>query len=195
VAEHQCGEFVNAVSEEYVGADHQRAYPQFDQGCKDHIEFAFGARLQDMELQPESAGCRLRVARSAEGRNATIALPTAVAWIRRLAPRSWTTRNGLLGSHLATIVTVPLRYAATLEPSPVSERTQQRRALRQLASAPEGITEALMLAHGFPVSLLMDLCMGELAIATSERMVAGGRTVEVVRLKITETGRRALSER
>jgi hypothetical protein len=73
------------------------------------------------------------------------------------------------------------------------ERTEQRRALRQLASAPEGTTEALMLAHGFPVSLLVDLCMGGLAIATPERMVAGGRAVEVVRLKITETGRQALT--
>jgi hypothetical protein len=73
------------------------------------------------------------------------------------------------------------------------ESTQQRRALRQLASAPEGVTEALMLAHGFPVSLLVDLCMGELAIATPERMVAGGRTVEVVRLTITDAGRQALA--
>jgi hypothetical protein len=34
------------------------------------------------------------------------------------------------------------------------ERRDQRRALRQLASAPEGMTEALMLAHGFPLPLL-----------------------------------------
>jgi len=30
-----------------------------------------------------------------------------------------------------------------------------------------------MLAHGFPVPLLVDLCVGGLAIATPERMVAG----------------------
>jgi hypothetical protein len=66
------------------------------------------------------------------------------------------------------------------------ERTQQRRVLRLLADAPEGMTEALMMAHGFNSELLVDLCIAGLAIAKVERMIAGGRTVEVVRLKITE---------
>jgi hypothetical protein len=65
------------------------------------------------------------------------------------------------------------------------EPTQQRRALRQLADVQEGMTEALM-AHGFNSELLVDLCIAGLAIAKVERMIAGGRTVEVVRLKITE---------
>ena len=73
------------------------------------------------------------------------------------------------------------------------ERTQQRRALRLLADAPEGTTEALMMAHGFNSELLVDLCIAGLAIAKVERMIAGGRTVEVVRLKITEAGRQALT--
>jgi hypothetical protein len=74
------------------------------------------------------------------------------------------------------------------------ERPQQRRALRLLADAPEGTTEALMMAHGFNTELLVDLCIAGLAIAKVERMIAGGRTVEVVRLKITEAGRQALSK-
>ena len=73
------------------------------------------------------------------------------------------------------------------------ERTKQRRALRLLADAPEGMTEALMMAHGFNSELLVDLCIAGLAIAKVERMIAGGRTVEVVRLKITEAGRQALT--
>ena len=73
------------------------------------------------------------------------------------------------------------------------ERTQQRRALRLLADAPEGMTEALMMAHGFNSELLVNLCIAGLAIAKVERMIAGGRTVEVVRLKITEAGRQALT--
>jgi hypothetical protein len=65
-----------------------------------------------------------------------------------------------------------------------------------LADAPEeGVTEAMMLAHGFPVSLLADLCIGGLAIAMVDRMVASGCTIEVVRLKITATGRRVLKAR
>ena len=68
----------------------------------------------------------------------------------------------------------------------------KRCALELIADAPEGVTEALMLAHGFTVPLLADLCIGGLAIATVDRMVAGGRTIEVVRLRITAAGRRVL---
>ena len=50
-----------------------------------------------------------------------------------------------------------------------------------------------MLAHGFRVELLVDLCIAGLATATPERTVAGGRRVEVVRMKITEAGRQALT--
>jgi hypothetical protein len=48
-----------------------------------------------------------------------------------------------------------------------------------------------MLAHGFTVELLVDLCIAELAIATPERMVAGRKSIEV----ITEAGRSVLSAR
>jgi len=51
-----------------------------------------------------------------------------------------------------------------------------------------------MLAHGFTVELMVDPCIADLVIATVERMVAGGRTVEVVRLKITDAGRQVLAE-
>jgi hypothetical protein len=49
-----------------------------------------------------------------------------------------------------------------------------------------------MMAHGFNSELLVDLCIAGLAIAKVERMIAGRRTV-VVRLKITEAGRQALT--
>jgi hypothetical protein len=45
----------------------------------------------------------------------------------------------------------------------------RRRALELLASSRDGCTEALMLAHGFTVELLVDLCIAELAIASPER--------------------------
>jgi hypothetical protein len=51
-----------------------------------------------------------------------------------------------------------------------------------------------MLAHGFRAELLAGLCIAGLATATPERMVASGRKAEIVRLKITEAGRRALAE-
>ena len=72
-------------------------------------------------------------------------------------------------------------------------KPHRRRALDLLATSPEGCTEAIMLAHGFTVELMVDLCIAGLAIATVERMVAGGRTVQIVRMKITEAGRQALA--
>jgi hypothetical protein len=73
-------------------------------------------------------------------------------------------------------------------------KPDRRRALELLAGSGDGYTEALMLAHGFTVELMVDLCIADLAIARVERMVAGGRTVEVVRLTITDAGRQALAE-
>ena len=52
------------------------------------------------------------------------------------------------------------------------ERSDRRRALRLLAGAPEGVTEALMLAHGFRVELLVDLCIAGLATAKPHRRSA-----------------------
>jgi hypothetical protein len=72
-------------------------------------------------------------------------------------------------------------------------KPDRRRALELLAASPDGCTEAILLAYGFSVELLVELCIAELAIATPERMVVGGRTVEVVRMQITESGRRALT--
>ena len=56
----------------------------------------------------------------------------------------------------------------------------RRRALELLAGAPEGCTDGLMFANG-------------LATTHAERMVAGGKSVEVAPIKITEVGRRALA--
>jgi hypothetical protein len=58
------------------------------------------------------------------------------------------------------------------------------------------VTEALMLAHGFRVELLLvNLCIARLATAKPEHMRAGRRTMEVVRMKITEAGRQVLRRR
>ena len=54
--------------------------------------------------------------------------------------------------------------------------------------------QAIMLAHGFTVDMLVELVTARLAIAQTERMVAGRRPIEVIRFRITEVGRRALAE-
>ena len=67
----------------------------------------------------------------------------------------------------------------------------RRRALELLI---DGCTEAIMLAYGFKTELLVELVNAGLATASIERMVAGGRRIEVTRMRITGDGRRALTK-
>jgi hypothetical protein len=69
----------------------------------------------------------------------------------------------------------------------------QRRALRLLAGSPLGVTEAIMLAHGFTTEMLIVLVRDGLATATPETVHAGKRPIEVVRARITDAGRLALA--
>ena len=82
-------------------------------------------------------------------------------------------------------------------PTPSRKRranNTRRRALELLDASREGCTEAVMLAHGFTVDMLSELVTARLATAQTERMVVGGRRVEVIRFRITEAGRQALSQ-
>jgi hypothetical protein len=51
-----------------------------------------------------------------------------------------------------------------------------------------------MLAHGFKIELLVELVRAGLATASTERMLASGRPMEITRLRITVAGRRALAQ-
>src|SRR6266566_1898776 len=46
--------------------------------------------------------------------------------------------------------------------------------------------------HGFTIDLLVELVRSELATAQAERVVAGGRAMEIARVRITDVGRSAL---
>jgi hypothetical protein len=72
----------------------------------------------------------------------------------------------------------------------------QRRALRIIARATDGCTEASMLAHGFTIDMLAGFVRDGLA-RTGRRMLRGpGRGhVEVVWMVITDAGTEALAER
>jgi hypothetical protein len=61
-----------------------------------------------------------------------------------------------------------------------------------LVSCRDGCTEAIMIAHGFTISQMVELVRAGLATAKAERVVAGRRTIEIARVRITEAGRRAL---
>jgi hypothetical protein len=81
-------------------------------------------------------------------------------------------------------------------PQPLRRRPKpdRRRALKLLASCRDDCTEAITLAHGFSIEMMVELVQAGLATATAERVVAGRRTVEVARVRITEAGRKLLSE-
>jgi hypothetical protein len=72
---------------------------------------------------------------------------------------------------------------------------ERRRALRLLARSPNGCTQAILMAHGFPTEMLEELVMAGLAKASSEEMPRGRRKrMKVVWMQITECGRKAILE-
>jgi hypothetical protein len=72
-------------------------------------------------------------------------------------------------------------------------KPDRRRALELLASCRDGCTEAIMLAHGITVEMLVGLIEAGLASASAERVRAGNKAIELARVRITEAGRRALA--
>ena len=66
--------------------------------------------------------------------------------------------------------------------------SEERRALALLANDPNGVTEAALVAQGFSISMLAGFVVSGLVIARHE----GSRTMDVVRVKITDAGRAAL---
>ncbi len=69
----------------------------------------------------------------------------------------------------------------------------RRQALELLASSPEGLTAKVLLTYGFTRRLLTGLVHTGLATAQPESAKgAEGETIDVVRIRITETGRKAI---
>ncbi len=83
--------------------------------------------------------------------------------------------------------------AMTTRSLSLSHSCEQRRALDMLADSPHGCTEAALRAHGFTVGLLSKIVRTGLAVARPEIVKAGGRTLSMLRLTITDAGRQALA--
>jgi len=84
-----------------------------------------------------------------------------------------------------------------LAPPPRKRRLtrEQRRALKKLAGTPRGLTEHLLLAHGFSDETLSGLVRANLAtVVTAPMMARPGVTIIVERVRITDAGRRVLEE-
>jgi hypothetical protein len=60
-------------------------------------------------------------------------------------------------------------------------KPDRRRALEVLAGNRDGVPEAIMLAHGFSIELLVELVHSGLATASTDRMIAGRHPIEVTR--------------
>jgi hypothetical protein len=71
-------------------------------------------------------------------------------------------------------------------------KPDRRRALELLAASADGCPEAVMLAHGFSIDMLVELINAGLATARPERILVGGYPEERTRIQITQEGRRAL---
>jgi hypothetical protein len=69
----------------------------------------------------------------------------------------------------------------------------RRRALELLASSPHGGTKKVLeVAHGVDTDMIAGLVRAGLAAEERDVMKAGGKTIEVVRIRITEAGRKAI---
>ena len=69
---------------------------------------------------------------------------------------------------------------------------EECRALKMIADSRDGITEAVLATHGLAGDLLAGLVRDGRATVTSETVWAEGQPIEVVRVRISDAGRRAL---
>jgi hypothetical protein len=70
---------------------------------------------------------------------------------------------------------------------------ERRRALELLASDRHGVNADLLVhGHGLSRRVLAGLVRAELLVAKRAVMMAGGKAVEVVKIRITAGGRRAI---
>ena len=72
---------------------------------------------------------------------------------------------------------------------------EQRRALQMLASSgPSGLTEAILLSHGFSIELLVGIVRAELAVVAIGTVRAGVSMITVVRFRISDAGLKAIQD-
>jgi hypothetical protein len=70
---------------------------------------------------------------------------------------------------------------------------EKRRALEMLADAgPRGSTFDMLIANSFPTEMLAELVRDWLAMMQGETVKVDGRTVEIIRVMITEAGENAI---
>jgi hypothetical protein len=71
---------------------------------------------------------------------------------------------------------------------------EERRLIELLATSADGCTELHLAAHGFTLDVVVGLTRAGLVTSTTQRGHAGGHSIDLKRVRITEAGRRALTE-
>ena len=72
--------------------------------------------------------------------------------------------------------------------------SEQHRALALLADTPRGCLETVLIdVEGFTVDALAELARAGYVSLAPETVRAGGRKIEVARVRITDAGRRAIA--
>jgi hypothetical protein len=72
---------------------------------------------------------------------------------------------------------------------------EQRRMLQLLARSSNAHSESIMLARGFTNEMLGRLVIDAFATAAPETVFGGRRAFKVVRMRITDAGRQAITKR
>jgi hypothetical protein len=86
-----------------------------------------------------------------------------------------------------------MSHTITVAPRERHLSAEQRRALKLLASGRHGVNEELLVhSHDFRRPTIVGLIRAGLAAADREIVKAGGKPIEVVRVRITAAGRRAI---
>jgi hypothetical protein len=62
------------------------------------------------------------------------------------------------------------------------------------SSGPSGLTEAILLAHGFSTAWLDGIARTGLAVVATGTVHAGGSTILVLRFRIAAAGRKAIED-
>jgi hypothetical protein len=74
----------------------------------------------------------------------------------------------------------------------VSSPTNRRRALELLAANRKRLHRSDHACARFKPEMVVEMIRDGLATASAERMIAGGKSIEIARMKITDAGRRTL---
>src|SRR5262245_54159274 len=97
------------------------------------------------------------------------------------------------------LISQGIAFRASRMPTPRLRRRAlqptRRRALELLASCPDGATDTILTAtHGLTTEMLVDLIRDGLATGRTEQLAIAGHTTKIMRVWITEAGRRVLAK-